>query len=63
MRTTEKNTPIPARISEVEAYMKSRLGVDVSFDLGFREIIVLKQKVQIYYVTGLCDTSDRKSVV
>lgn len=57
MRTTEKNTPIPARISEVEAYMKSRLGVDVSFDLGFREIIVLKQKVQIYYVTGLCDTS------
>ncbi|WP_100010748.1 spore germination protein [Lentibacillus sediminis] len=57
MRTTEKNTPIPARVSEVETYMKSRLGVDVSFDLGFREIIVLKQKVQIYYVTGLCDTS------
>ncbi|RKQ38012.1 spore germination protein [Oceanobacillus halophilus] len=37
--------------------MEEKLGLEVSFDVGFRELIVLKKKVQIYYVTGLCDTS------
>ncbi|RLL48531.1 spore germination protein [Oceanobacillus piezotolerans] len=40
-----------------KSYMEERLGIGVSFDIGFREIIILKKKVQIYYVTGLCDTS------
>ncbi|WP_176555833.1 spore germination protein [Virgibacillus ndiopensis] len=37
--------------------MKELVGVGTSFDLGFREIIILKNKVQLYYLTGLCDTS------
>ncbi|WP_188453962.1 spore germination protein [Virgibacillus oceani] len=37
--------------------MKERVGVNTSFDLGFREIIILKNKVQLYYLTGLCDSS------
>src|SRR5690625_6269260 len=32
--------------------MKERVGVGVSYDLEFRELIVLKQKVQIYYLNG-----------
>ncbi|WP_430791370.1 spore germination protein [Virgibacillus flavescens] len=40
-----------------ESFMKERIGIGVSFDLGFRELIVLKKKVQMYYLTGLCDTS------
>lgn len=37
--------------------MKERLGLDVSFDVDFRELIILKKKVQLYFVTGLCDSS------
>src|SRR5690625_3853610 len=37
--------------------MKKKAGVGISYDLGFREIIVLKKKVQLYYLTGLCDST------
>ncbi|WP_174616337.1 spore germination protein [Virgibacillus ihumii] len=37
--------------------MKDKIGLGTSFDLGFRELTILKTKVQIYYVNGLCDTS------
>ncbi|WP_117170351.1 spore germination protein [Paraliobacillus sediminis] len=43
-------------INEIQSFMKQKLGVGTSFDIGFREIILLKQKVQLYYVTGLCET-------
>lgn len=57
MRKQKSKQPIAANIKATEAYMKDKIGIDTSFDLGFREIIVLKKKIQIYYVTGLCDTS------
>ena len=50
-------TKIFTNISKNEEYMKEQLGLDVSFDVGFRDMIVLKRKIQLYYVTGLCDTS------
>nr|WP_308418963.1 spore germination protein [Virgibacillus oceani]GGG64350.1 stage V sporulation protein AF [Virgibacillus oceani] len=56
MKTKDKS-PISPNINETEAYMKERVGVNTSFDLGFREIIILKNKVQLYYLTGLCDSS------
>ncbi|WP_067837485.1 spore germination protein [Amphibacillus sediminis] len=37
--------------------MKEKVGVGKSFDLGFREIILRKQRVHVYYTTGLCDAS------
>lgn len=50
--------PISPKIRETEAYMKNRIGIDVSYDLGFRELIVLKDKIQIYYLNGLCDSAE-----
>ncbi|WP_117152432.1 spore germination protein [Paraliobacillus quinghaiensis] len=44
-------------INDVQTYMEKKVGVGTSFDVGFREIILLKQKVQLYYLTGLCDTA------
>ncbi len=44
-------------ISKNEAYMKKRLGLDISYDMGYRELIILNRKIQLYYVSGLCDTS------
>ncbi|ASN07367.1 spore germination protein [Virgibacillus necropolis] len=37
--------------------MKEQVGAGLSFDLGFRELIIMKKKIQLYYVTGLTDTS------
>lgn len=56
---TNKNEKIPIMkdIKEVQHYMEKSVGVGSSFDIGFREIILLKQKVHLYYLTGLCDTS------
>lgn len=56
MPSTKNNHTISAKIENNQAYMEERLGMGNSFDLGFRELIILKRKIQIYYVTGLCDT-------
>ncbi|RDW19117.1 spore germination protein [Oceanobacillus arenosus] len=48
--------PISVKINDNQEYMKEHLGIGRSFDVGFREIIILKKKVQLYYVTGLCDS-------
>ncbi|WP_156289306.1 spore germination protein [Oceanobacillus salinisoli] len=57
MSKTDNKTPVSSNIMQNQRYMENRIGIDVSFDVGFREITVLKKKVQLYYVTGLCDTS------
>ncbi|KYG30715.1 spore germination protein [Alkalihalobacillus trypoxylicola] len=42
-------------IDENQAYLKERLKLDRSFDVGVRELKILERKVCIYYVTGLTD--------
>lgn len=53
----QNKTPISDSVSEIEQYMKERVGLGKSFDLGVRKIVVLKKDVHIYYVNGLCDTN------
>lgn len=55
-RTSQKQSVMP-NIKMIERYMEDRVGIGTSFDIGFREIVVLKTKLDMYYVTGLCDTS------
>lgn len=58
MRKKNNNqVPVSPNILKNQAYMEERIGINVSFDVGFREITVLQKKVQLYYLTGLCDTS------
>jgi stage V sporulation protein AF len=52
----EKNWPIPESVHEIENYMKQRVGLGISFDLGVRKLKILKKDVHLYYVSGLCDT-------
>ncbi|HAQ06349.1 MAG TPA: spore germination protein [Bacillus bacterium] len=52
-----KMLPIPKSLSEAEKYMKDRVGLGDSFDLGVRKLKILKKEVHFYYVNGLCDTS------
>ncbi|WP_102345709.1 spore germination protein [Bacillus sp. Marseille-P3661] len=44
-------------VVENEEYLKDRIGIGTSFDLGVRKIKVLKKNVHIYFLNGLCDTS------
>ncbi|WP_010650753.1 spore germination protein [Oceanobacillus massiliensis] len=57
MRTSSKKPTISSSIENNKAFMEERLGMGSSFDVGFRELIILKRKVHIYYVTGLCEAS------
>ncbi|WLV23482.1 spore germination protein [Aciduricibacillus chroicocephali] len=57
MARTESKQPISPKIKDTEQYMKDRIGTGVSYDVGFREIVVLKQQLQLYYVNGLCDSA------
>ncbi|MGP4041389.1 spore germination protein [Gracilibacillus sp. D59] len=56
MTKNENKTPVSQLLKKNQEYMKSRLGIGVSFDVGFRELTILKKKIQLYYVTGLIDT-------
>lgn len=48
--------PVSANIKDNAKYLKERVGVGTSFDVGFREITLVKTEVQLYYVTGLIDS-------
>lgn len=56
MTTTEKKVPIFANLADNEAYLKEKIGIGTSFDLGIRKVYILKKEVHIYYCNGLCDT-------
>ena len=49
--------PIPESVEETEAFMKEKVGLGESFDLGVRKLIILKKQVHVYYVNGLTDTA------
>ncbi|MFD1065293.1 spore germination protein [Oceanobacillus locisalsi] len=53
----KKKTSISQHIEDTHAYMKKKIGLDKSWDLGYRELVILGHRIQLYYVTGLCDTS------
>ncbi len=55
--------PIPKELSEIELYMKNRVGLGDSFDLGVRKLTILKKDVHFYYVNGLCDTQPIVQIV
>ncbi|MGP7816126.1 spore germination protein [Niallia sp. 01092] len=54
----QKNNMIPIydNINSIEQYMKDRVGLGTSFDLGVRKLTVLNKEIQLYYVNGLCDS-------
>lgn len=52
MAGKKNESSISADIKDNQAFMKERVGVGVSYDLEFRELIVLKRKVQLYYLNG-----------
>lgn len=54
---TNNKKPIPCNLDELEQYMKTHMGLGISFDVGVRKITILNTPIQIYYVNGLCDTS------
>ncbi|PWU68598.1 spore germination protein [Gracilibacillus dipsosauri] len=56
MKKNKNQKKISSSINMNESYLKSKLGIGVSFDVGFRELVVLKKRIQLYYVTGLVDT-------
>ncbi|WNF38951.1 spore germination protein [Bacillaceae bacterium IKA-2] len=40
---------------ENEKYLKEKLGIGISFDVGVRKLSILNKELQIYFVNGLCD--------
>lgn len=55
-RNPTKDVPLMRNIHDIQSYMETKVGVGTSFDVDFREIIILKQKVHLYYLNGLCET-------
>lgn len=43
------------QLQDNEQFMKQELGARVSFDLDFREVVILERNIQLYYVNGLVD--------
>ncbi|MBM7569772.1 spore germination protein [Aquibacillus albus] len=56
MREQREKFPISSNIEKNEEYFKEYVGVGTSFDIGFRELKILKKKVDLFYLTGLNDT-------
>ncbi|MBS2770169.1 spore germination protein [Anoxybacillus rupiensis] len=57
MVATDTNSiPIFEKLTDNEAYLKEKIGIGTSFDLGIRKVYVLTREVHIYYCNGLCDT-------
>ncbi|WP_281244170.1 spore germination protein [Anaerobacillus arseniciselenatis] len=46
---------VSSTILENEKYLKDKVGMGTSFDVGVRKLSILDKEVQIYFVNGLCD--------
>ncbi|MRH42343.1 spore germination protein [Aquibacillus halophilus] len=57
MNKDKQKKTIPPRIKEVERFMEDNVGVGTSFDVGFRNLTILKKTTHLYYLTGLCETA------
>ncbi|MDQ0858550.1 stage V sporulation protein AF [Bacillus sp. V2I10] len=51
----KQKTPISPKLVVNENYFKDHVGLNQSFDIGVRKIIVMNIAVHLYYVNGLCD--------
>lgn len=56
-KTKDDKTRIFESVHEIEKYMKNRVGLGESFDLGVRKLTILRKDVHFYYINGLTDTS------
>ncbi|MBX0356159.1 spore germination protein [Halobacillus sp. Nhm2S1] len=56
MPEKKKETPIVMKLDQNRKTMNERIGVDQSFDAGFRTLTLLGVEVNFYYVTGLVET-------
>lgn len=50
--------PIHSQLAQNEKYMEQTIGANISYDIGFRELIILKTNIQLYYVNGLVDDAN-----
>jgi stage V sporulation protein AF len=55
-KTKDDKTPIFESVHEIEKYMKNRVGLGESFDLGVRKLSILRKDIHFYYINGLTDT-------
>ncbi len=53
----KEKTPLSKSVHEIENFMKEKVGLGESFDLGVRKLKLLEKDVHIYFVNGLCDTN------
>ena len=53
----KEKKPLPKSVHEIEDFMKEKVGLGESFDLGVRKLKLLEKDVHIYFVNGLCDTN------
>lgn len=56
MHPKKEKTPIYKKIAENEDFLKEKMGIGQSFDVGVRKMNILNKEIQIYYCTGLCDS-------
>lgn len=54
---TKNKMPIHSDLTKNEQFLKDRIGLGESFDLGVRKFKVLKKDVHLYFCNGLCDTA------
>lgn len=56
MKMTKTNqVSISKKLVDNQAYMEKYIGAGVSYDIDFRELVILKRNIQLYYLNGLTD--------
>lgn len=55
MTTTKQSIFVSKDLDENADYMKNEVGATISYDLDFREVIILERRIQLYYINGLVD--------
>lgn len=54
---------ISANLDSNDHFLKSRLGIDDTFDISFRELIIKEQKLHLYYLNGMCSTTVIQEII
>jgi len=63
MDKNKENNYVSAKLYENDLYLKNRLGIGVSYDIDFRQLLIKNNRLHLYYLNGMCDSKIIQDII
>src|SRR5699024_7104364 len=56
MKSTSQIKKVSSQLRENDRYLEENLGINISYDIDFRELVIKDHTLHLYYLNGMCDS-------